>query len=411
MEDLIDCQTVVEQTNNLKRLTAILAEKDQEISRLTALLEDEQSQCSRSLQDTHDFYESILTLIPCPVYWLDKNNVYLGCNDLQAKEAQLKSRKDIVGKTNEDLLTKEEALVVNQLNETVMQTGETHIAEEYAVMANGLTVYLSTKTPLRDKNDKVIGLLGVSVDITEQKKTQAALQRAKEKSERDNQAKTDFIANANHDLSPSLRAIVALSRIMEAETNAEKEKEYAQCIYNCSNELLNLLNEVVLSVSSDNIGELDIQANSLWLPQKIQDVMNLVLPMLKLKQIHIQTRLSPAIPPSLLGDSNKLKKILLYLLGHVIETSKKNDSIQFDVERLNQDSSYAQLQFNIRNLGGSKPADETASPPYLGEEQNCSAFKITTAEKYIGLLGGELERGHDPGERASYQFVLSFKIQ
>lgn len=45
------------------------------------------------MMNMKDYYESILALMPGHVYWLDRNNIYLGCNDAQAKNAGLKSRK------------------------------------------------------------------------------------------------------------------------------------------------------------------------------------------------------------------------------------------------------------------------------------------------------------------------------
>lgn len=156
--------------DGIEKLNKIIEEKDKEIQRITALLECQKSSSNLALNELQDFYEEILALMPGHVYWLDKNNVFLGCNDLQATNARLKSRKEIIGKTNYEMPWKDQAEELNKLNNLVMETGIPHTAEEYAVMAQGMTIYLSNKTPLRDKQNNIIGVLGLSVDITEQKK-------------------------------------------------------------------------------------------------------------------------------------------------------------------------------------------------------------------------------------------------
>ena len=154
----------------IKELQKIIDEKNDEIHRLNARMEEETQKFKSELQSVHDYYEGIIALMPGHVYWLDRNNVFLGCNDLQAKNAQLSSRKDIVGKTNFDMPWKDQAEELNKLNNLVMETGIPHTAEEYAVMANGMAIYISQKVPLRNKNNEIVGVLGISLDITERKK-------------------------------------------------------------------------------------------------------------------------------------------------------------------------------------------------------------------------------------------------
>lgn len=125
--------------------------------------------------------ESIIAYLPGHVYWLDRNNVYLGCNDLQAKSAGLKSRHEIVGKTNYDLPWREHAEIIDAVNNKVLSTGQEYTVEETATMVDGKeSVYLSKKVPLFDEDSNVVGLLGVSFDITEKKEYDKKLIAAKE---------------------------------------------------------------------------------------------------------------------------------------------------------------------------------------------------------------------------------------
>lgn len=132
--------------------------------------------------------EKILLLSTVHIYWLDSNNVYQGCNDLQAKSAGLSSRFDIVGKRNSELpWNKNYPDIVEQLdriNMEVIKGGVPKVIEESAMFLDGTRgVFLSHKLPLKNKKGKVTGLLGISIDITSQKEQQEKLRDEKERAE------------------------------------------------------------------------------------------------------------------------------------------------------------------------------------------------------------------------------------
>jgi PAS domain S-box-containing protein len=115
-------------------------------------------------------YEHIISLVPAHVYWKDLNGVYLGCNDQQAKSAGLKSREEFVGKTDADFPWHAFADEIKQMDQQILNTGKEQMREESAYMADGfLHTYISHKSPLIDDTGKIIGIIGISVDISQQK--------------------------------------------------------------------------------------------------------------------------------------------------------------------------------------------------------------------------------------------------
>lgn len=119
--------------------------------------------------------EDIIAKMPGNVYWVDTNNVYQGCNDNMAKLAGLKSRHDIVGKRNSDLpwnFEKPElAKQLDKANHQAMTLGKILTIEEPGTALDGTTsMYLSNKVPLKDEQGLILGMVGISTDITNQKK-------------------------------------------------------------------------------------------------------------------------------------------------------------------------------------------------------------------------------------------------
>lgn len=112
---------------------------------------------------------NILANLPGHVYWYDKEGVMLGCNDLQAQSAGFKSAKELIGKNVYHFYPKKYTDKVRKLNERVFN-GECLIIEEAGAHVNGQeATMLSHKFPLRDEQGGIIGLLGISFDITDRK--------------------------------------------------------------------------------------------------------------------------------------------------------------------------------------------------------------------------------------------------
>jgi CheY-like chemotaxis protein len=108
--------------------------------------------------------EQLITTMPGAAYWIDRNNVYQACNDLQALVFGLKSKHDIVGKKNSDLNNRTPEIYDNQ-HLTVMKNQKTQIFEEMITLTDGsYAMVLSHKIPLFDTTGQVIGLMGMWFD-------------------------------------------------------------------------------------------------------------------------------------------------------------------------------------------------------------------------------------------------------
>ncbi|WP_131794956.1 ATP-binding protein [Fluoribacter gormanii] len=404
-------------SEKIKELHEIINQKNEKIRQLTLSLEDEKLKFKNELQAVHDYYENIIALMPGHVYWLDKNNVFLGCNDLQAKSAHLQSRKEIVGKTNYDMPWKDQAEILNKLNKLVMETGIPHTAEEYAVKAEGMGIYHSQKVPLRNQRDEIIGVLGISLDITEHKKMEAALRRAKENAEVANQAKTEFIENMSHDIHTPLSGIVGMSRLLEEKAEDPERKQYARWIHESGEQLLDLLNGVMEIVAADNLRENDVHEELFELRKNIKDIAHLVQPTLEMKKIKLNIEIDDTAPNSFITDSTKLHRVLLNLVGNAIRFTDKG-IVTIKVETLSHENSYAQLRFSVIDTGIGIPPELKgkifdrffrATPSYK-RRHGGYGVGLHVAQKYLSLLGGEINLESEVGKGSTFYFTLTMKI-
>ena len=113
--------------------------------------------------------ELIINQVPSHIYWLDKNGYLIGCNLLQAHSLNYDSVEDVIGKHVNELVPKEEAEFLIDTLKNVIESGEKITIEEKITFKGKVYDMLSHKLPLLDKKGVIIGLIGVSIDITDKK--------------------------------------------------------------------------------------------------------------------------------------------------------------------------------------------------------------------------------------------------
>ncbi|MCL5260102.1 MAG: PAS domain-containing protein [Gammaproteobacteria bacterium] len=128
--------------------------------------------------------ETILANLPAHVYWLDRNNIFLGCNDEQAVALGLKSRNEIIGRSVYDLAPPEIAAAIIKVNNQIIENGIPQTVEEsFPVEDGSIHIYLSHKVPLVNQNNEIVGLAGISFDITTYKQQLSEYSFAKKQTE------------------------------------------------------------------------------------------------------------------------------------------------------------------------------------------------------------------------------------
>ncbi|WP_198673774.1 sensor histidine kinase [Algibacillus agarilyticus] len=176
----------------------------------------------QKIQLTHDLqaHQQVMDLMPQRVFWKNKRSVYLGGNLAFANDANLTSPDELVGVTDYDIFP-EQAELYRRDDANTMDT-RVHLinSEEPQTHANGQTIWLRTsKRPIINSYNEVIGVIGTYDDISELKNIQAELSLAKEKLEERVIERTKALSESN------VRLETALVDLSQAQAHlVDKEK-------------------------------------------------------------------------------------------------------------------------------------------------------------------------------------------
>lgn len=366
------------------------------------------------------FLRDLIDQLPAAIFWKNTASIFLGCNHFFANLAGLSSPQEIIGKTDYDLPWGEsQGDDYRKDDQLILQSKQPKLGiEELQTLADGREIVLLTsKIPLFAKNNDIVGILGIYIDITERKKIERSLEEAKNRAEVANSAKTEFIANMSHDIRTPLSGIIGMSKLIEDSSKDNQEKQYAQWVNESGEQLLDLLNGVLDVVSADNIKETDVHNEAFNLRSSIRDIVQLELPTVKLKKLDLLTDIDESIPDFIVSDKLKLNRIILNILGNAIKFTEKGN-ITIRLKKMAQDENTIHVEFSVIDTGigipeqlQSKVFDRfyRVNPSYKGGQRG-HGVGLHIAQRYVELLGGELKLSSKVGEGTTFFFTLALTV-
>ncbi len=247
------------------------------------------------------YLEELIVLMPGNVYWKNREGVYLGSNQNNVDNLGLKAPKDLIGKKIHAILNKKLADQVTADDEKIMASDKELIYEEPGINSkNEKALFFTKKLPLHDDQGKVVGLLGVSIDITERKKMEEQLLAAKEIAENANRAKTEFLSNLAKDFRLALKGLkspkksaVELKKISEDLENMAIDVEgFAHFNLNAEAQEI-AIEDMPITLPKEKINELHKAHKYLGLSKRESECIHYLVRGMTLKLVAKKMGLSP----------------------------------------------------------------------------------------------------------------------
>lgn len=385
---------------SVEELTSALGAKEAEVATLNARI---------------DLLEFIISKLPGNVYWKNLDGTMLGCNDNVARLFGFESPNDVAGQLTSKLVGEDVDHKLRQADQQCIDTNTEIFVEETGYDANlNPATYLSKKIPLRTKNNQIIGIVGVSFDITDRKKIEEELRVAKERAEIASKAKSEFLANMSHDIKTPLAGIIGISELLTYRLENEN-LELAETLLLSGRQLYNFIDNC-LEISKMESHDL-LKSEKFELRSLLAEINDLFQPAIRAKKLSFITTIDKSVPTHIHCSRAGIFRVLLNLIGNAVKfTSSGSVQIHFALSKQPSEGESI-LTFSVTDTGIGIAKENQKMifdrftrvvPSYKGTYEG-SGIGLYIVESFVKKMRGEiiLESALHHGSQFTIRLPLS----
>lgn len=371
-----------------------------------------------NLRFEHDILQALMDNIPYTIYFKDLLGRFIRINQAQAQLFGLDHPDEAIGKTDFDYFSQSHAQQAFLDEQEIIKTGKPLIDKtEHIRNSKGEFIWVSaTKMPMRNSLGEIIGIVGVSIDVTEKHIAEQKLLEARKKAIESDKLKSVFLANMSHEIRTPMNGIIGFLNLLKMEdVSAEHQKEYLSYIEKCGNSLLNLIDDII-DISKIEAGQLVIRESNI----NIDDILHeLYLTFDNIREEEKKQKVELRLnipgnehPGQLHTDPHRFKQVVTNLIGNALKFTEEG-FIEFGYSK----QSEKEYTFFVKDTGVGIPKDKfnlifDRFGQVLENErlnQKGTGLGLAISINIVKLLGGKMWLESEVGKGSAFYFTLPVK--
>jgi two-component system CheB/CheR fusion protein len=355
----------------------------------------------------HERYllNSLLSSVPDAIYFKDTRGRFIRVNPAAAARLGLSDPAQAVGKTPFELADQETALALHRDDEEVLKTGKPqHYKLENRHTAAGTAEWdVVTRLPLIDRSREIVGVIGVSRDVTAQQLSEERIQEAMRR-------RDEFLAMLSHELRNPLAAVVTATELIKGDHTPEEQPQLIEVLDRQSQQMARLLDDL-LDASRVTQNKIELKQEQVDLRSVVEEACAAARPMMDARNLGFSLVVD-ARPLQVNGDASRLQQVCMNLLTNAAKYTPSGGHVYLEAA---SEDGHAVVRVRDDGMGIAPTMLESIFELFVQSSRTLErahggiGVGLTLARSLVALHGGTLT-AESPGEGQGSTFVVRLPL-